>query len=168
MRRFTLFILGISLGVIVTLALLWRGLASEVQAQSGDATPQAGGVTSDEGIVQFHIEPASGDETMPAALSAGPQSPDVLPTPVPGDTLLYFVPTDNDATATVLYLYNTDTEEEVTYQIVGDDEADLKEGKISVSSPISRALIGKHVGDEAVVQAPNGDICYEIVDVRYQ
>ena len=65
-------------------------------------------------------------------------------------------------------LYNTDTEEEVTYQIVGDDEADLKEGKISVSSPISRALIGKHVGDEAVVQAPNGDICYEIVDVRYQ
>jgi hypothetical protein len=109
MRRFSLFILGISLGVIMTAALLWRGLASEVQAQSGDATPQAGGVTSDDGIVHFHIEPASGDETMPAALSAGPQSPDVLPTPVPGDTLVYFVPTDNDATATVLYLYNTDT-----------------------------------------------------------
>ncbi len=65
-------------------------------------------------------------------------------------------------------LFNTDTEEEVTYQIVGDDEADLKEGKISVSSPIARALIGKSVEDEVVVQAPGGEICYEIVDVRYE
>ena len=65
-------------------------------------------------------------------------------------------------------LFNTDSEEEVTYQIVGDDEADLKEGKISVSSPIARALIGKSVDDEVVVQAPSGDICYEIVDVRYE
>ncbi|SFW10752.1 transcription elongation factor GreA [Nitrosovibrio sp. Nv17] len=55
----------------------------------------------------------------------------------------------------------------VTYQIVGDDEADIKEGKISISSPISRALIGKHAGDIAEVQAPGGIREYEILDVRY-
>ena len=109
MRRFTLFVLGISLGVILTAALLWKGLSSEVQAQSGDATPQAPAVTSDEGIVQFHVLPSSGDESMPDALKSAPQSPEVLPTVVPGDSLVYFVPTDNDATATVIYLYNTDT-----------------------------------------------------------
>ena len=55
----------------------------------------------------------------------------------------------------------------VTYQIVGDDEADLKEGKISISSPIARALIGKESGDVASVQAPGGVREYEIIDVRY-
>lgn len=55
----------------------------------------------------------------------------------------------------------------VTYQIVGDDEADIKEGKISISSPISRALIGKYAGDIAVVEAPGGIREYEILDVRY-
>lgn len=55
----------------------------------------------------------------------------------------------------------------VTYQIVGDDEADLKAGKISVSSPIARALIGKYAGDIAEVQAPGGIKEYEILDVRY-
>lgn len=55
----------------------------------------------------------------------------------------------------------------VTYQIVGDDEADVKEGKISVSSPFARALIGKYAGDVADVQAPGGVRSYEIVDVRY-
>ncbi len=55
----------------------------------------------------------------------------------------------------------------VTYQIVGDDEADVKEGRISVSSPIARALIGKYAGDVAVVQAPGGTREFEIVDVRY-
>ena len=57
--------------------------------------------------------------------------------------------------------------ERVTYQIVGDDEADLKHGKISVSSPIARALIGKEEGDIAEVQAPGGVREYEILDVRY-
>jgi transcription elongation factor GreA len=56
---------------------------------------------------------------------------------------------------------------EVTYQIVGDDEADVKGGKISVSSPIARALIGKYAGDVADVQAPGGVRSYEIIDVRY-
>ncbi|MCX9155172.1 transcription elongation factor GreA [Niveibacterium sp. 24ML] len=55
----------------------------------------------------------------------------------------------------------------VTYQIVGDDEADLKLGKISVSSPIARALIGKYAGDVAEVQAPGGVREYEILDVKY-
>ncbi len=56
---------------------------------------------------------------------------------------------------------------EVTYQIVGDDEADLKLGLISVSSPIARALIGKETGDVADVQAPGGVKRYEIVGIRY-
>ena len=55
----------------------------------------------------------------------------------------------------------------VTYQIVGDDEADLKHGLISISSPIARALIGKEAGDVAVVQAPGGARNYEIIEVRY-
>ncbi|HQR02934.1 MAG: transcription elongation factor GreA [Proteobacteria bacterium] len=55
----------------------------------------------------------------------------------------------------------------VTYQIVGDDEADLKVGKISLNSPVARALIGKYAGDVAEVQAPGGVREYEILDVRY-
>ncbi|MFN3984355.1 MAG: transcription elongation factor GreA [Rhodocyclaceae bacterium] len=64
-------------------------------------------------------------------------------------------------------LEDLDSGDTVTYQIVGDDEADVKEGKISVSSPIARALIGKYAGDIAEVQAPGGVREYEIVDVRY-
>lgn len=58
--------------------------------------------------------------------------------------------------------------ESVTYQIVGDDEADIKKGKISIGSPIARALIGKYAGDEVDVQAPGGVRKYEIIDVRYE
>lgn len=57
--------------------------------------------------------------------------------------------------------------EKVTYQIVGDDEADLKNSKISISSPIARALIGKYAGDIAEVKAPGGTHEYEVLDVRY-
>ena len=57
--------------------------------------------------------------------------------------------------------------EQVTYQIVGDDEADIKQGKISISSPIARALIGKSAGDVAEVNAPGGVREYEIADVKY-
>jgi len=57
--------------------------------------------------------------------------------------------------------------EKVTYQIVGDDEADIKQGKISISSPLARALIGKAAGDVAEVKAPGGTREYEIIDVRY-
>ncbi|HYG13093.1 MAG TPA: transcription elongation factor GreA [Methylophilaceae bacterium] len=55
----------------------------------------------------------------------------------------------------------------ITYQIVGDDEADIKGGKISVSSPIARALIGKSAGDVAEVMAPGGMRSYEVLDVQY-
>jgi len=64
-------------------------------------------------------------------------------------------------------LMNVETEEEVTYQIVGDDEADIKANLISISSPIARALIGKEEGEIAVVQAPGGKKEYEILDVKY-
>jgi transcription elongation factor GreA len=65
-------------------------------------------------------------------------------------------------------LVESESGDEVTYQIVGDDEADIKSGKISVSSPIARALIGKEVDDVAIVKAPGGDREYEIVSVRYE
>jgi transcription elongation factor GreA len=64
-------------------------------------------------------------------------------------------------------LEDADSGEVVTYQIVGDDEADIKHGKISISSPIARSLIGKYAGDEAQVQAPGGVKIYEVLDVRY-
>ena len=64
-------------------------------------------------------------------------------------------------------LEDEDSGDQVTYQIVGEDEADLKHGLINISSPIARALIGKEEGDTAVVQAPGGDRHYEIIGVRY-
>lgn len=81
-------------------------------------------------------------------------------------------PSTLDAGGLVVFGATVDLEEEasgaaVTYQIVGDDEADLKLGKISIGSPISRALIGKEVGDVAAVQAPGGVKHYEIIQVRY-
>ncbi|WP_024851602.1 transcription elongation factor GreA [Hydrogenovibrio kuenenii] len=68
------------------------------------------------------------------------------------------------ATVTVL---NIDTDEEMTYKIVGHEEADINQGKISVNSPIARALIGKEEGEEVVVAAPSGNIDYEIVEIQY-
>ncbi|RUO56058.1 MULTISPECIES: transcription elongation factor GreA [Pseudidiomarina] len=64
-------------------------------------------------------------------------------------------------------LYNTSTDKEVKYRIVGDDEADIKQNLISVNSPISRALIGKQVDDVARVNTPNGEVEYEVVSVEY-
>ncbi|MCH1491721.1 MAG: transcription elongation factor GreA [Luminiphilus sp.] len=64
-------------------------------------------------------------------------------------------------------LINVDDDSEVTYRIVGEDEADVKANLISVSSPIARALVGKSEGDEVVVKAPSGDIQYEIERVRH-
>jgi transcription elongation factor GreA len=60
-----------------------------------------------------------------------------------------------------------DTEEEVTYHIVGVDEADLEKGKISVTSPMARGMIGKEEGDTVVVKAPGGDRHFEILDIKY-
>jgi len=66
-----------------------------------------------------------------------------------------------------LDLEDMDSGQKVTYQIVGDDEADLKKNKISLNSPVARALIGKFAGDVAEVQTPGGRREYEILDVRY-
>lgn len=65
-------------------------------------------------------------------------------------------------------LADCDSGDEVTYQIVGDLEADIKQGLISVSSPLARALIGKHEGDTVTIQAPAGARDYDIVAVRYE
>src|SRR6478672_930466 len=70
--------------------------------------------------------------------------------------------------ASTVELQDSETGDKVTYQIVGEDEADIKQGKISVSSPVARALIGKYAGDVAVVRAPGGSREYEIIDVRYE
>ena len=65
-------------------------------------------------------------------------------------------------------IMNCDTEETKVYQIVGDDEADIKVGKISVNSPIARGLVGKMVDDVVLIQTPAGAVEYEIVQVRYE
>ena len=61
-----------------------------------------------------------------------------------------------------------DSGEAVTYQIVGEDEADIKTGKLSIASPMARGLIGKYAGDIAQVQAPGGVREFEVIDVRYE
>ena len=81
-------------------------------------------------------------------------------------------PSTLDAGGRIVFGATVDLEEEasgieVTYQITGDDEADIKQGRISIGSPIARALIGKEAGDVAEVQAPGGIKRYEIVEVRY-
>ena len=81
-------------------------------------------------------------------------------------------PASLDADGRVVFGSTVELEDEasgtrVTYQIVGDDEADLKLGLISISSPIARALIGRSAGDVAEVRAPGGLKSYEIIDVRY-
>lgn len=69
---------------------------------------------------------------------------------------------------TTVKLINIETDKAVIYQIVGEDEADVPKGKISVSSPIARAIMGKREGDEIVVNAPAGDIEYEIGKVEHK
>ncbi len=82
-------------------------------------------------------------------------------------------PASLDAGGRVVFGATVDLEDEdsgkaVTYQITGDDEADIKLGRISVGSPIARALIGKEAGDVAEVQAPGGVRRYEVIEVRYE
>lgn len=81
-------------------------------------------------------------------------------------------PLDVNAAGRVVFgatvqLQDEDSGAKMTYQIVGEDEADLKLGLVNISSPIARALIGKEVGDTAAVQAPSGEKHYEIIDVQY-
>lgn len=64
-------------------------------------------------------------------------------------------------------IYNTDTEDEITYNLVGDDEADIKQNRISINSPIARGLIGKNIDDVAVITTPGGSVEFEVVAVEY-
>ncbi len=75
------------------------------------------------------------------------------------------VPKDIVRFASRVLVENLDSEEQIEYMIVGPDEADIKEGRISVSSPLGSALIGKCPGDEATLQAPGGKRTYEIIDI---
>ena len=68
---------------------------------------------------------------------------------------------------TTVSLLNLSDDSEISYQIVGEDEADIYKGKISCHSPIARALMGNEEGDEITVKAPKGDILYEILEVKY-
>lgn len=82
-------------------------------------------------------------------------------------------PSTLNAGGRIVFGATVDLEEEetgdaVTYQIVGEDEADIKAGKLSIASPMARALIGKYAGDIAQVQAPGGIREFEIIDVRYE
>ncbi|MCK5697713.1 MAG: transcription elongation factor GreA [Gammaproteobacteria bacterium] len=68
---------------------------------------------------------------------------------------------------TTVVIYDEDEDKEITYQIVGEDEANIKAGKISVSSPVAMALIGKEADDVALVKTPSGDKEFEIIEVKY-
>jgi transcription elongation factor GreA len=82
----------------------------------------------------------------------------INPSTLTGDKVLF------GATVT---LFDIDIENEVTYQIVGEDEADIKKGKISVTSPVGRALIGRNIDSEVRIAVPSGVKIYEITDIRY-
>jgi transcription elongation factor GreA len=74
---------------------------------------------------------------------------------------------DRVAFGAFVKLSNVDSGEEVTYRILGADESDLAKGSISITSPLARSLIGKHVGDEVKVRMPGGDRTYEVLDVSF-
>jgi len=78
------------------------------------------------------------------------------------------VPSGRVVFGTTVSLINLETDKRVVYQIVGEDEADVGKGKISVISPIARAVMGKEVGDEAIVKAPAGDIEFEIDAIEHK
>ncbi|MFC5069263.1 transcription elongation factor GreA [Flaviflagellibacter deserti] len=80
------------------------------------------------------------------------------PTKLKGDTITF---------GATVKLVDEDTEEERTYQIVGEFEADVKLGRVSITSPIARALVGKKVGDQVEVTAPGGAKSYEVLDIRF-
>ena len=65
-------------------------------------------------------------------------------------------------------LFNTETEEEVTYRILGADEADINAGSISITSPMARSLLGKEAGDEVKIRTPGGERVYEVLDVSFK
>lgn len=75
------------------------------------------------------------------------------------------LPRDRAVFASTVLLENVDTAENVEYQLVGPDESDIEKGRISVSSPLGRAILGKKPGDEIVLAAPGGKRCYELIEI---
>jgi transcription elongation factor GreA len=75
---------------------------------------------------------------------------------------------DKIAFGATVKLFNTETEEEVKYQLLGADEADINNGSISITSPMARSLIGKEVGDEVKIRTPAGERVYEVLEVTYK
>lgn len=100
---------GILAGLLLVFLFVWLVPSMESLAAARGQPAMDVGLTpsSDEGVIQPGATPTRGDEASPPEAVAQADQPQALPTPVPGDPLLYFLPTDNDATATVLYLYNT-------------------------------------------------------------
>jgi transcription elongation factor GreA len=76
-------------------------------------------------------------------------------------------PTEKIQFGATVVLTDIDSDEQVTYRIVGEDEADPKEGRISITSPVAQALMNKHVNDEVIVKAPKGDREFEILAIRF-
>jgi transcription elongation factor GreA len=76
--------------------------------------------------------------------------------------------TDKVVFGATLTLFDVDSGNEVTYQIVGEDEADIKAGKISVTSPVGKALIGHQLDDEVRINVPSGIKIYEVIDIKYE
>jgi hypothetical protein len=107
MNGIRLAFLGLIAAILVFFGLLWMTSFGSAQAVSSNAD-QSELVTATASLTAAQIA-AADDEKPPANLDLGAQSPELLATPVAGQSLLYFIPTDNDATATVLYLYNTDS-----------------------------------------------------------
>jgi hypothetical protein len=99
MKRNSLFFLGLITGIVIILTFIWIGPIQSSLAKSSDKSV----------ITQTPSFGIGGDELLPANIILEDQSASALPTPIPGETLVYFVPSDNDATATVLFLYNTDS-----------------------------------------------------------
>jgi transcription elongation factor GreA len=75
--------------------------------------------------------------------------------------------TDKVVFGTTVTVYDDESESESTYRIVGEDESDIKQGLISVSSPVAKALIGHRIGDEVQIKVPSGIRIYEIIDIKY-
>lgn len=114
MKRIRLLLLGLITGIILTFGFLWidslqNVLASPSGAQGSDAATAIWRLSDESGMTETPSFTGGSDELLPDNLSAGNPSMSALPTPIPGETLVYFSTTDSDATATVLYLYNTDS-----------------------------------------------------------
>jgi hypothetical protein len=110
MKRFNLIFVGMILGILIVFGFLWTGSTRKAQAERGqqstDLTPTPSITANPSSMI--HDPVGGNDETPPPGFNKNAPVLNVLPTQIPGETLVYFVPSDNDATGTVLYLYNTD------------------------------------------------------------